>query len=387
DGSGGGGQLNLSGATPNGPRGVDIDHAAGRIYWANRDTHTISYANLDGSGGGGQLDTTGATVNKPHGVTIDPMAGRIYWTNVDSAIFYANLDGSGGGHQLDLSGAGPSGPVGMAIDPSAGLMYMANLGNDAIPFVNLDGSGVGGQLNISGATSSDPRFLTLLRAPRGTGAPAIGGESAIGSVLSCSQGSWAPDLPEAFLYRAPKTFAYQWSRDGTDIVGATTSLYTVFATGEYRCRVTASNEAGPTSQTSAPRAVTGAGGGTGGGAGGGAGAAGAGTTTFPPAPARVRFVLGLRGLLPRPAPGFRVRCARRSFRATLAGTVAQARRVEFLFGQPGRALRRVGSDTRAPFAWLVPRRALGIRGIYAIRAVAIRHDGQRVTLTRTFQAC
>src|SRR5436190_5222269 len=60
NGAGGGGQLNLSGATPSGPRGVAIDTAAGRIYWANQGNDTISYANLDGSGGGGQLNISGA---------------------------------------------------------------------------------------------------------------------------------------------------------------------------------------------------------------------------------------------------------------------------------------------------------------------------------------
>jgi hypothetical protein len=145
----------------------------------------------------------------------------------------------------------------MAIDPTAGLIYWANLGNDAISFVKLDGSGVGGQVNISGAASSDPRFLTLLRAPSGAGAPRIHRRgSRAGPVLSCSQGSWAPDLPGSFLYRAPQTFAYQWSRDGAEIAGATHSTYTAFAGGSYTCRVTASNAAGSgPPQTSAPRAV------------------------------------------------------------------------------------------------------------------------------------
>ena len=74
-----------------------IDAAAGRIYWANQGNDTISYANLDGSGGGGELNISGATANKPHGLAIDPAAGRIYWANDDNTISYANLDGSGGG--------------------------------------------------------------------------------------------------------------------------------------------------------------------------------------------------------------------------------------------------------------------------------------------------
>ena len=116
DGSGGGGQLNLSGATPSSPRGVAIDRAAGRIYWANQGNDTISYANLDGSGGGGELNISGTLPSKPHGLAIDPAAGRIYWANDDNTISYANLDGSGG-DQLDITGATPDSPYGAAIDP------------------------------------------------------------------------------------------------------------------------------------------------------------------------------------------------------------------------------------------------------------------------------
>lgn len=291
DGSGGA-ALDTSGSTPDRPYGAAIDLAGGRIFWANRgipdmpDTHpsTISYANLDGSGGGGQLDVGTAPIFDAHGATIDPEAGRIYWANnlPSAPIAYASLDGSGGA-KLDVSGASPSGPVGMAIDPAAGLIYMGNLGSSKITFADLHGSGSGGTLNITGATSSGSRFLVLDRAPHGISAPAISGESAIGSVLSCSQGAWAAsDLPEAFLYRAPEAFAYQWSRDDADIAGATAGVYTVFAPGDYRCRVTASNHVGDTSQTSAPHTVT-----VSGGSGGGGGAAGgvAGTTTFPPAAA------------------------------------------------------------------------------------------------------
>jgi hypothetical protein len=357
DGSGGGGQLNISGSTPSGPRGVAIDVRAGRIYWANQGNATISYANLDGSGGGGQLNISGTTPNKPHGLAVDPTAGRIYWPNGDintisyanldgsggdqlditgatpddpygaaidpeggriywadrlsntisyanldgsggggelgggeldisgsnpedihgvaidrpggriywanfhpsdgsTMISFANLDGSGGGGELNLTGSTPSGAVGLAIDHEANRLYFGNLGNDTISYVNLDGTGGGGQLNLTGATSSDPRFLALLRAPSGAGVPQIAGGSSAGSALTCSQGAWARDQLGAFLYRAPQSFAYQWSRDGAEIGGATDPSYTADVPGDYRCRVTATNTAGSTSQTSDPHTVS-----------------------------------------------------------------------------------------------------------------------------------
>jgi hypothetical protein len=143
----------------------------------------------------------------------------------------------------------------VAIDPAAGRIYWANAGNGTISFARLDGSGGGGQLALTGATASTPTFPALLEAPRGAGAPEITGASAVGSVLSCSQGSWAGDLLGSFLYRAPQSFAFQWSVGGADIAGATASSYTAFAAGDYSCRVSASNEAGGGAQTSAPHTV------------------------------------------------------------------------------------------------------------------------------------
>jgi DNA-binding beta-propeller fold protein YncE len=261
DGSGGGGELNLTGATPDQPYGVALDLAAGRIYWANVDVgnNTISYAKLDDSGGGGQLNLAGATPDKPHDVAIYPSAGKIYFGNLNNTISYAKLDGSGGGGELNLSGATPAGPVGLAIDPVVGRVYWANLatGNNTISYAKLDGSGGGGQLNLSGGSPNQPRFMALLRAPDGAGALQVTGGSSLGSVLSCSGASWAPDLLGAHLYRAPRgALVYHWSRDGVDIAGASGTTYTAFAGGDYRCRVTAANAAGSSSQTSAPHTVS-----------------------------------------------------------------------------------------------------------------------------------
>jgi hypothetical protein len=257
DGSGGGGNLNTAGATVDGPQGLAIDRAAGRIYWANSgSSNTISFAKLDGSGGGDDLDTSGATVQQANGVAIDRAAGRIYWANNgNNKISFAKLDGSGGGDDLDTSGATVNSPYGVAIDSSAGRIYWANYSGGKISFAKLDGSGGGDDLDTSGATVDAANLPSLLKAPSGTGAPAITGGSTTGSALSCSQGSWAGDMVEAFLYRAPQSFAYQWSRDGVDIGGATASSHTASVAGDYRCRVRATNVAGSVSQTSAAHAV------------------------------------------------------------------------------------------------------------------------------------
>jgi hypothetical protein len=254
DGSGGG-DLSTSGATVNGPRGVAIDPVGGRIYWVNGGNGKVSYANLDGSVGG-DLDTTGAAAGSGlTGVAIDRAAGRIYWAN-DGAntISSAKLDGTGGGANLNTTGATVNSPFGVAIDTVAGRIYWANYNMNKISFANLDGSG-GNDLSTAGAGPDAPNFPVLLHAPRGAGAPEISGGSAPGSELACSHGSWTPDVLGSFLYRAPQTFAHQWSVDGADIAGATGSSHQASAPGEYRCRVTASNQAGSSSQTSGPHAV------------------------------------------------------------------------------------------------------------------------------------
>jgi hypothetical protein len=184
-----------------------VDAVAGRIYWANFSNSAISYATLN-SPGGADLSGGTATLVQPAGVALDPMTGRIYWANaVRTPISFVNLNGTGG---TDL-----------------GTVYP--LGN---------------------------QFPALLRAPVGAGAPVITGRSTTGSVMSCSHGTWAADVLGAFLYRAPQTFAYQWSLGGTDIPGATANSYTPSAAGDYRCRVSASNFVGSAVQTSTPRTIT-----------------------------------------------------------------------------------------------------------------------------------
>ena len=65
DNSGTAANLDTTGATVSGATGVALDPAAGKLYWGNFFLDTISFANLDGSGGGGQLDTSGTTPDGP----------------------------------------------------------------------------------------------------------------------------------------------------------------------------------------------------------------------------------------------------------------------------------------------------------------------------------
>jgi hypothetical protein len=76
-------------------------------------------------------------------------------------------------------------------------------------------------------------------APVNTIAPVISGTAEIAQTLTCTTGTWSG---------SPTSYAYQWTRDGADIGGATASTYaTVVADADkdIRCEVTAINDAGP----------------------------------------------------------------------------------------------------------------------------------------------
>jgi 6-phosphogluconolactonase (cycloisomerase 2 family) len=257
DGSGEGKDLSTTGATVSGPFGVAIDPAHNRIYWANFAGNKISVANLDGSGEGKDLSTTGATVSGPVGVAIDTVHNRIYWANYfGNKISVANLDGSGEATDMNTTGAIVNGPKGVAIDPTHNKIYWANQNSAKISVANLDGSGEGKDLKTTGASAIATVFPALLQPPVGAGAPMLSGAGAVGSAMSCSQGSWDSDLLGGFLFQAPRAFTYAWELNGADIPGAVAQTLTAGAPGSYSCRVSASNQAGSTTQTSAQVSVS-----------------------------------------------------------------------------------------------------------------------------------
>jgi hypothetical protein len=231
-------------AGESGPTGVAIDPAAGRIYWTNLLPGAIRVGSLDGSG---SPQTLFGGESQPAGVAIDPAGGRIYWASFafGGAIRVGNLDGSGTPQTLF---GGEDLATGVAIDPAAGRIYWANqTAVGAIRVGNLDGSGTA-QTLFGG--ESRAVFPALLRAPAPAGPPTVSGGALVGQQLACGTGSWAPDLLGAFLFRAPRSLSQQWLRDGSEIAGATQATHVPSEPGSYSCRVTATNQAGSSSQTS-----------------------------------------------------------------------------------------------------------------------------------------
>ena len=293
DGSGAG-VVDTTGAEVNGPEGLGIDPAAGRIYWANLNTDTIGWASLDG-GGGGLLDTGEAPIEEPDGLAVDPALGRVYWASYgDSLIGWANLSGDGVGGELELTEAqedetlnGPGGlaidaatdriywtnwfeediawasldgafagvlstgafvpedPAGLAIDPDAERLYWANE-SGSIASVPLAGGEATG-LDLTGASPAEPSFPVLLQAPAASSAPSTAAASVeVGATMTCGAVDWRADLPESFLYRAPQSTAYRWTRDGAPIVGVDGPTLVAAEGGDYDCQASATNGAGTT---------------------------------------------------------------------------------------------------------------------------------------------
>jgi DNA-binding beta-propeller fold protein YncE len=256
--------LVTGGATVNNPQGIAVDPVDNEIFWANTGSNTISFAALGNTGIGGDLTITGTAspVNNPVGLAVDPVAKKIYWADaVSPGGHISSVDFSGAGSRdLSTTGASPLfTPAGVAIDPAANKIYWADKIGQKISEANLDGTGNGHDLSTSGASAANPYFVALLEAPLPAGAPQVTGGSTVGSKLTCSQGSWAPDLVSGFLYRSPHTYSYLWTLHGDEIVGATSSTFTPPSGGAYACQVTATNQAGSASQTSGAFNVTGTG--------------------------------------------------------------------------------------------------------------------------------
>lgn len=249
DGSGGG-IFNAGAGTVNGPCGVAVDPTANRLWWANYTGDKISYANLDGSGGGGDLNPGIATVDDPCGVAVDRSANRVWWTNAgDSSIASADASGGGGANPL-FPGASAEPDYGLALDPPAGKIWWPDYGENVFSSGNLAGGG-GADLDTGGAVVDYPSYPALLEKPAGTGAPSLSGGGDVGTELTCGTGTWAGDLVESFLFRAPHSVAYSWTRNGQPVAGADGKTLTTTLGGSYTCAETATNAAGSTAQTSA----------------------------------------------------------------------------------------------------------------------------------------
>jgi hypothetical protein len=251
-----------------------------RIYWSNWDMGTgngiVCSAPLDGSGPVKTLYDPTRGVSSPTGVAIDPDPTVPELARLEPVVdterfsvgrWLRGLFSTSSRPPARIYWANAYSPV-----PAGGT---PNPSDRTIRRAPLDGSGPFDTL-YSTAQAVLPGVLALLRAPVGVVAPTIswtfvldaeepfgdwhfgGGHSGpLNQDLTCSPGIWASDLPSYHLYRAPQSFAYQWRHDDTVMDGETANHYTASSPGRYTCRVTATNQAGSATQTSAPVTIYG----------------------------------------------------------------------------------------------------------------------------------
>jgi hypothetical protein len=111
-----------------------------------------------------------------------------------------------------------------------------------------------------GSTTSGINAAMVPAAPVNSAAPVVSGTPAVGSLLSCSNGSWTGEseltLSAGWPFTTP--FTYQWLRDGSAITAATSNAYLVQAADLGHglvCEVTATNVAGHASAKSNSLAI------------------------------------------------------------------------------------------------------------------------------------
>jgi uncharacterized protein YfiM (DUF2279 family) len=137
---------------------------------------------------------------------------------------------------------------GVPIDFAIGSMYL---------LVSADVGAVTCVVTATNGNGSTPQVSNTVTVSAGVAAPvnillpAISGTPAVGVSLTASAGTWT---------NAPAGYAYQWTRDGADIAGATSDGYTLVQTDQstdVAVVVTAINAAGSTPATSAAAHVPG----------------------------------------------------------------------------------------------------------------------------------
>jgi len=98
---------------------------------------------------------------------------------------------------------------------------------------------------VGSVSATSAATAAVVAYPVNTVLPAISGNTAVGSTLTVSTGTWN---------NSPTGYTYQWQHGTTDISGATSSTYVIYGgyAGEtLRCVVTATNAIGSNSATSA----------------------------------------------------------------------------------------------------------------------------------------
>jgi hypothetical protein len=119
-------------------RGIAVDNASNRIFWADNGTDRLLRANLDGSDSVVLYTVPGGN-SFPADVRLDPGNQFFYWCDqLRNRIQRSTFDGAS---VVDvITNAAPSGPYFMDLDVPAGKIYWGDFNGGSIFRANLDGS-------------------------------------------------------------------------------------------------------------------------------------------------------------------------------------------------------------------------------------------------------
>jgi hypothetical protein len=161
--------------------------------------------------------------------------------------------------RCDTAGGGVNGVNCTGISGATGKAYVARAADVGHRLrVRVTATNAEGSLTATSNATEVVRSASVAGPPRNTTPPTISGSPQVGQTLTAASGTWAGAQPQ--------TYAYHWRRcDATggscsDISGATAKTYTLTTadTGTtLRVRLTARNNRGSSSSTSAPTAVVG----------------------------------------------------------------------------------------------------------------------------------
>ena len=215
-------------------------------------TITASYAGDSAHHSSSGSSTLNVTLPPPPTARIAaPANGQTYTQGQVVATSFSCAEGAGGpGIKLCSDSTGHSGTTGAI----SGTLDTSTPGSHTYTVTATSNDRETGTTSISYVVTNPQAFTSsitpIASPPTNTSRPKISGRLKAGALLRCSAGSW---------HGGATTFGYQWSRDGTPIVGASSSSYTVRAIDEgnvLTCTVTAANAAGRgSSATSANASV------------------------------------------------------------------------------------------------------------------------------------
>ena len=215
------------------PGAGDTSTAGSMAYTPNAAGHWCFYAAYGGDGNyAGSSDTAPTadcfTVAGPPSAQItSPAANQTYTLGQSVATSFSCTEGTDG---PGLSSCSDSGG---ALAP-AGTLDTSSTGEHTYTVTAVSTDRLLGTAQIDYAVTAPAKPGV----PSDTVAPAITGTAGAGQTLTCSAGTWTNN---------PTGYAYQWSRDGTPLPGATGSTYAVRIADEgttLSCVVTASNGSG-----------------------------------------------------------------------------------------------------------------------------------------------